>query len=350
MTEVAAVHFDGQTSQSRAITLQFDAAAGTLAVAGADFSRSYPRAAVVIDPPLGRTSRFVHLPDGGRCEVADHAALEAALAGWRSAGGGAWLHRMERSWPLVLAATVLLVAFSWALIRYGLPWGAKRVAFALPAGLTRQLGQETLEAFDHGFFEPSALTASRRAELQRTFREFLAKAGDPTPYRIEFRKAPAFGANAFALPSGDIVITDDLVALAGDDAGLCGVLAHECGHVQHRHALRGVLQNSAVVVVVSLITGDVSSATAFGGAIPTYLMQSKFSREFEQEADDHAVAMLRAAGLDPAHFAALLEQLAAQRKDQFDSRIFDYLSSHPPTQERLRAIRAAAAPAGAHGR
>ena len=340
MTEVPAAYFDGRTSQARAVVLRFDATAGRLEIAGAEPDRSYARNEVAIDSPLGRTHRFVRLADGGHCEVSDQGALEQALAHWRPRHGADLLHRVERSWPLVLAATVVLVAFSWGLIRYGLPWGARRAAFALPENLTRELGHETLEAFDKGLFEPSTLDAQRRAQLQRAFRGFLARAGDPAPYRVEFRKAPSFGANAFALPSGDIVITDDLVNLAANDDELLGVLAHECGHVRYRHALRGVLQNSTVFVVIALITGDVSSATAFGGAIPAYLVQSKFSREFEQEADAHAVAMLRSAGIDPTHLADMLEKLAAQKHGP-NNRVFDYLSSHPPTAERIQAIKAA---------
>ncbi len=340
MTDVPAAYFDGRTSQSRPVLLRVDATTGTLDLVGDNLARHYTRAEVTIDAPLGRTSRFVHFPDGGRCEVPHDAALEQVLDNWMQARGAAWLHRVERSWPLVLAAALVLVALSWVVIRHGLPWGARRVAFALPEKITRELGQETLETFDQGLFKPSTLNAKRRTELQQAFRKFLTKAGDPTPYRIEFRSAPSFGANAFALPSGDIVLTDDLVALATKDEELLGVLAHECGHVHHRHALRGVLQNSTVFVMLALITGDASSATAFSGAVPAYLMQSKFSREFEAEADAHAVDMLKAAGIDPASLATILERLAAQKPGP-EGRIFDYLSSHPPTPERIRAIKGA---------
>lgn len=338
MSDVPAVYFDGQSAVARPVTLRFDAAAGVLEITGGDVALRVPRAELRVDSALGRTHRFIRLASGARCEVGgnDLDALAAALVPWER-GHATWLHRVERSWPLVAGSVVLLAVFGWLAIRYGVPWGARQVAFLLPAGITRELGEETLEAFDGTLFKLSTLPARRQAELQKKFREFIAKSGDADSYRIAFRHSESIGANALALPSGDIVITDDLVELAGNDDELMGVLAHECGHVVHRHALRGVLQNSTVFVVIALITGDVSSATAFGGALPAFLLQTKFSREFEAEADAHAVKMMRAAGLAPSHLAHLLESLA---KKHGESKLtaLKYLSSHPPTPERIKVI------------
>ena len=70
-------------------------------------------------------------------------------------------------------------------------------------------------------------------------------------HRIEFRKS-RIGPNAFALPGGSIVITDELVALVdGDAAVVTGVLGHELGHVRHRDGMRMLLQASAVGVLAS---------------------------------------------------------------------------------------------------
>ena len=92
---------------------------------------------------------------------------------------------------------------------------------------------------------PTTLTHERQIKLRADFDTFLKAAGDTTPYQIEFRAMKGQGANAFALPSGTIVISDELVLLAEDDREIVAVLAHECAHVRHRHVLRAVLQNSA---------------------------------------------------------------------------------------------------------
>ncbi|HEX2854638.1 MAG TPA: M48 family metallopeptidase [Opitutaceae bacterium] len=337
MTEIPATFFDGRTSQPRPVTLRWHAFDGVLEVTGEGVAQRHARRDVAVESRLGRGPRFIRFADGGRCEVASDPAIDEVIATWAPDRAGTLLHRFETNWVLVVVASVFLLAGGWAAIHFGLPWAARRIAFALPAGVTRQLGDQTLAALDKTMLDPSKLDAERQRALQAEFSGFLAKTGDTTPYRIEFRSAREMGANAFALPSGVIVITDELVKLTEDDREIVGVLAHECGHIQHRHALRGVLQNSAVFVVIALITGDVSSATAFGGALPAYLLQSRFSREFEREADAYAVEKMRAASIDTAVLARMLERLAETHGEK-NSKVLGYLGTHPPTPERIQAI------------
>ncbi|MDF3059182.1 MAG: peptidase family [Rariglobus sp.] len=345
---VPATFYDGRTSRARPVTLRF-VGDGTLAVeiAGDGSSQVFHRTQVRVESRLGNGPRFVRLPDDQRCEVSDSDALDAALALWSAPGAAAWLHRVEQSWRLVLASAVVLLALGWGAFAYGVPWGARQVAFMLPEGLLNTLGDETLEAFDRTVFEPTTLDPGRRRELEEKFTGFLKAAGVRDAYRIEFRASARMGPNAFALPSGVIVITDELVQLAASDEEILGVVAHECGHVQCRHILRSVLQNSAIAVVVTLVTGDVSSATALGGAVPAFLLQSRFSREFEAEADAHAVDLMKRAGVPTRHLAVMLERLEAEHRPKVDGEddksggagMMDYISSHPPTGERVKLIR-----------
>ena len=143
------------------------------------------------------------------------------------------------------------------------------------------------------------------------------------------------GANALALPSGTIIVTDDLVTLARDDREIFGVLAHEAGHVDHRHGLRNILQNSIVGLVVAWFIGDVSSIAA---AAPTALLEASYSRELEREADMYAVEVLRTNGIPVRHFAEILRRLDVDSGGSEISRAFDYLSSHPATSERLQQL------------
>lgn len=341
MTEVAAAYFDGRSSQPRPVTARF-APDGWLHLEGEGLQLSFHRAQVRIGARLGRTPRFIHLPGEAHCETPDNDAVDRGLASWGRGGGGRWLHRVEKSWRLVIISCVLLLAFGFVVVRYGLPYAAEKAAHALPASVTNQLGRDTLATLDELWFEPSKLPLERQQDLRRQFAELLAAVGDSYPYRLEFRDSGRMGPNAFALPSGELVMTDALVKLAEDDREIIAVLAHECGHVRHRHVLRAVLQNSAVVVIFTLVTGDLSSATAFGAALPTFLLQSKFSRVFENEADDHAVMYLRKAGYEPKYLADMLERLTKAHRhregDDHGSEILDYLSSHPPTPERKKRI------------
>ncbi|MDR2676001.1 MAG: M48 family metallopeptidase [Opitutaceae bacterium] len=396
-----------------------------------------PRAGVTIDSRLAGANRFVRLPGDAVCEVAgEHTTLlDTALAAWDrpqdavTAAGAApaignftsrrlFLHRLENNWRLALAATALLAAAAAALLFHGMPRAARALAFALPDGIMNLIGSHTLETLDRIAFEPSEIPSDRQRQLHERFDAFLraiatapsrvgpsrpvpsatapsgvggiatasasvvassvaagGSAGGSGARRIVFRSAPRIGANAFALPSGDIVLTDDLVHLAAGDDELLAVLAHECGHVEARHAVRSVIQASFLTLLISFAAGDVTAATTIGGALPAFLLENRFSRDFEREADAIAVRHLKTTGLSPLLLGDILARLetaaaasaaaASDTDDSTDTADGDagnnatvtsgtaaaparsawtaYLGTHPDTGERIRAIREAAA-------
>lgn len=336
MTEIAATYFDGRTAQARPVTLRFESSGG-LRVTGDGVDLTFARGEVRIDSRLGNTSRFIRLPGDARLEVLDNAAVDRALATWGGSRGARWLHRLEASWRLALLAIAVMVLVAYVAIRFGLPIAARRVAFSLPAGVSERIGTDALAVLDKVLFAPSQLPEERREELHARFEEFLQRQPVPRSYELVFRASPRIGANAFALPNGTIVMTDELVALATVDDEIIAVLAHECGHVEGRHALRSILQNSAVVVVFTLATGDMSAASAVGAALPTLLLEAKYSRLFETEADTFGVNALLAAGLDPVHLANILERLTG--KPGATDEMLAYISSHPATGERIETIK-----------
>ncbi len=225
-------------------------------------------------------------------------------------------------------------------LRYVVPSLANHVAFAIPHSLEATLGSNTLSTLDRFIFKPSALKEDRRKELVALFKMVNGDSGNG---RLEFRSCPAMGANAISLPSGIIVMTDDLIELAKTDEELAAVLAHEIGHGRLRHGLRHVLQNSVTVLVISTLTGDLMSVTSFSAALPTALVDASFSREFEREADDAAITWMQSAGVDAQQYAAILTRLEEQHTalksiSGSEQKFNNYFSSHPDTKERIKRI------------
>jgi Zn-dependent protease with chaperone function len=119
------------------------------------------------------------------------------------------------------------------------------------------------------------------------------------------------------------------------------VLAHEIGHVERRHSLRHIVQNSVTAAVAAAFTSDVSSLTLAVSGIPVLLAQAKYSREFETEADTFAFALLKKNDISPENFATLMERLSAKRNPRSEGSMA-FLSTHPVTAERIARARAAA--------
>ena len=55
------------------------------------------------------------------------------------------------------------------------------------------------------------------------------------PYKYSFTVVGVNYVNAFALPAGTVFVTAPLLAMAGSEAELAGVVGHEIGHIQARH-------------------------------------------------------------------------------------------------------------------
>lgn len=331
---VAAQYFDGITAAAQAVTLTLDGEC--LQLRGEVLAREWPMRDVKVSERLGNTPRRIVFPDGGHCEVSDHVALDALLkqGGYRQG----WLDGMQHSLRWALLSALLVVVIFAAAYRYLLPWGAEVVAQSLPPAMLQKMGASTLQTLDKLMLQPSQLAPARQQALRDAYAKLSPLPDAQLDYRIKFRSAPKIGPNAFALPDGNIVMLDQLVALTQNDDEILAVLAHERGHVEQRHALRMVLQSSAVGLAMTWYMGDVSSLLA---TVPAMLVQASYSRDMEREADAYAARTLQMNAKSPCLLPDMLLKLeAAHAKRQAEARkedggsVMDYLSGHPATQER----------------
>lgn len=235
---------------------------------------------------------------------------------------------------------VVLALLAVASCRYGVPVLASAAAERVPDGVVDFVGEQVLRGFDSGAFEPSTLDPPRQAAVVRRFSQLRFPPGaSPAEYDIVFRRSPSVGANAMALPSGTIVVTDGLVELSGHEDEIIAVLAHEAGHVTHRHGLRLMFQSSFASLWLTWMLGDVSGLAAGASSA---LLDAKYSRDFERDADAFAIALLDDNQIPRDHFVRMLERLeeAGRRSGAAGGGgVFNYLSSHPITSERIESIK-----------
>jgi Zn-dependent protease with chaperone function len=259
--------------------------------------------------------------------------------------------RAQQHWRSTLVALVLLVAVGAAGYRWGVPAAARGLVALLPVAADQAVGARALESVQGRWLKPTQLPLARQEALRTAFAQMVARAwpapgpggagpNDAPGYTLRFHAATRdLGPNAFALPGGDIVITDELVALlAGHDDTLLGVMAHELGHVQHRHGMHALAQFTLLSTATSIALGDFSSVLA---VLPAWLAQMGYSRDAEREADAVAVRLLQASGRSPAVMVVLFERLA-ERPDAEEGPPLA-LASHPADEERKRYFRNAAA-------
>jgi Zn-dependent protease with chaperone function len=315
-----------------------------------------------VQAKLGATKRVIDLPNGGRLEASDITELELVMpskqnAFWRG------LHYLENHLGWVFVAMLATVFAGWLFLQFGVPTLAEYVAKATPLEMEAKLGEQALEGLDSqfGYFTKSKLDAKNKASISVALAKLCVAMKDCPKYRLEFRAGGMIGANAFALPGGIMVVTDELVKLAKNDTEIIAVLAHELGHVKRRHAFRQSIQGVLSGLILAAVTGDVS---AVASGLPAALMQMRYSRLHESEADNFALTALQKACLPPRAFADILMRLETQmhetytkkspnnktQKNQAETKneknlerqsnhkdvVSEMLATHPDTQARVK--------------
>jgi Zn-dependent protease with chaperone function len=297
----------------------------------ADSEREAPLAAIAVSDRLGSTPRRLRFDDDAVFETSDNDGVDRALAlvGHRHFSGH--VARWEGRWRIAIGSVVAVVLIAVLFIRFGVPLMASAAARLLPASVDRAISMQGLELLDRTMLGASTLPPKRQQALRDRFDAMTRPLNDGHIYKLELREGGPLKANAFALPDGTIVMTDELVKLSQNDDELVAVLAHEIGHVRGRHALRMLLQASGVAAITLAVYGDVASTSALAASIPTVLINAKHSRQFEQEADIFAKQWLHEHNIPEQRFDDMLCRLE-QSSPSGDE--LKYLRSHPATDER----------------
>ncbi len=327
--------FDGRSSAPRSVTLDLEPG-GLLRLRSDSWQASYALRDFAVSERVGNIPRRLTFTDGTTCELDDNDALDAWLAAAGNRSFEQRVHGFERRWQWAAAAVLLALVGGWLFVTRGLPALSQRAVALLPRSVDRYVGSNGLQLMDKSVFEPTQLQPARVAQLRALFADVAADAHLPG-MRLELRRGGRLGANAFALPSGIVVMTDELVAAAQDDRELEAVLAHEVGHVLHRHALRMLVQSSGTALVMAGVLGDASSVSGLVSSLPVVLVNARYSRDFESQADDYAFTWMDTHQVDRHWFNDILQRLEAQRGSAQESGVMSYFDSHPRTAERLRS-------------
>ena len=287
-----------------------------------------------ISARVGRIPRRISFADGSLFETEDNDAVDLWL---KKHGKSGFVHELERFHPRLLAFVAAVFLFAGVIYRFAVPALVEVAVLVTPPAVTQWMASGTLLSLDKAVFSESALPEERQTEIRNAFNQVAALSSRGVAgYNLNFRQGGAIGPNAFALPDGTLVITDELIELAdGDMDMIIGVLAHEIGHVEQEHSLRQLYRAAGVAGLIMLIAGDVGAAGEDILTSGAALMSLSHSRDAENEADRISVELMAKAGRDPRaigrFFARLEEKLGLDGDSSF-------LSTHPGTAERRQAI------------
>lgn len=159
---------------------------------------------------------------------------------------------------------------------------------------------------------------------------------------LNFKVYQTTDINAFACPDGSVRVYTGIMDLLNDDE-LMGVIGHEIGHVMLHHsrkALQKQLNTSAVIDAASSASSRIAALSESQlGAIGETLLNAKYSRKQETEADEAGYNFLVKNGRNPWGMVSAFEKMQSlEGSGTMSGTIAKMFSSHPDTAARIKAM------------
>lgn len=291
---------------------------------------------MVVSDHIGSIPRRISFADGGLFETTDNDAVDTLLREHRR-NRAVWIHELERFHPRLIVLVLAVFLFSALIYRYAIPALVEVAVWATPPVVGDMMSAGTLASLDKTVLGPSKLPAEQQQKISDAFGKLASfSSRGREGYHLYFRDGGYIGPNAFALPDGSLVITDQLIGMAGSDTDMIlGVLAHEIGHVEKHHALRQMYRAAGTAGLIMLIAGDIGSGGHEVLTDGAALLSLSYSRDAEAEADRVSVELMAKAGHDPTAIGRFFALLEDKLGDHANTSMF---STHPGTPERRKAI------------
>ncbi|MBI1384505.1 MAG: M48 family metalloprotease [Rhizobiales bacterium] len=326
---------DGKTAASYQARVSF--AANGIRVARGDTGREevWPIDSVWTSAPVRRHHLDVLLHSrtspGTALFIEDDDFAEALLARMPHVGRKAHLWRFARPGLAVAAGVAVVAGVFWA---FDLS-PARALANLMPSSFREKAGESVFLAVASE--RKICDTTEGNAAVERLVSRLTENAGPMQRFDVDVVDWNIN--NAFALPGGRVVLTKGLVTNAQSPDEVAGVLAHEIGHAVHLHPETAMVRALGLTVAAKIVFAGGSDTLASAGAL---LLQLRYSRDAEREADEEGLRLLRAAGISPAPLGDFFERITKDTGEAGNSTLasgLELLSTHPAVAERIVAIR-----------
>lgn len=340
---IAARYHDGLTAEVHLVGLEYESlgSVGTLVIRSEDSAELARWPADELYAVHGRKDELRlaanGLPTGARVVVRGRADVARVLATIPQ------LHEKRRKQTgrevrIAATATVALAGVIVAYL-YGVPLLASRIVGLVPAAWEQSLGETVARQMEASLGADGGMQAcdpDPKSLANRAIARFGAAVleGSGSPFDLDIMVVRSDIPNAFALPGGKVYFFSALLAQARTQDEFAGVLAHEIGHVAHRHGMEQLVSTAGTGALIGFILGDLTGISVAAGLGAT-IIDARFSRDSERQADAFAAHVADRMDFNPAGLADLINRVGAD--DEF-ARALALLSTHPLTDDRKAAL------------
>lgn len=234
----------------------------------------------------------------------------------------------------VVGAGLAVIALAFVTYQWGVQTFTTVLTSAIPASWEEGLGDLVLAELAP---EDTLCTDTSTVAVVERITNALLSAEPDFPYTSSVVVVRSEEFNAAALPGARILIYSDLLSKAGTPEELAGVLAHELQHAQLRHPMQATIRGLSTSALITLVAGGDGAVRGVLTAAST-LDQLRYGRNQEEAADRQAVELLQRARIDGRGMLRFLAR-AQQEESRAAAAVPRYLSTHPPTADRIEGLR-----------
>jgi beta-barrel assembly-enhancing protease len=333
--KATANYFDGKSA--RDCQVDVIAGSGTIMFSGNQTPETIWSIAGLhaIDPPSpGQPYRLTHDQNpGARLIIRDASFVESLVAQSSHLKGGYSKSDISHIVGWTLGGLAIFTAVGYIFMAL-LP---DKVAQVLPEAWRERVGKQMETSLTSG--SKACSSTEGNAALGAMIANLAEGQADMPPISVHIYDLPIL--NAFAVTGGNIIITRELIEKAGGPDEVAGVLAHEIGHVAHRHPEAQLIRMTGLQVLASVFTGSKGGDTTTSIAGIAALLS--YSRTAEAEADAYARDTLGNASIDPLalkRFFETIVKLEDEKKDKSPtlSALGGLFATHPGTEDRIKLI------------
>ncbi len=323
-----ATYHDGITAKANEVVLFFDIETGELTFDQNGEIKKWAPYTYHFEK-RGATLILFNGQDYSNFEVKDPGFAVPFLQRFDGIAQASFYTRMIRAgFAAHIGLALVTLGIIFFMSQYAIPFASEKAVYLIPPSFDDQIGET--------YYYEYMRYADVHADKTRLVQKFANRLKLDNQKKIRITVVNSWEVNAFALPSGHVVVYTGILDKMERYEELAALLTHEVSHVNQRHSMRALLRELSGKLFLSAILGDVSRFTDILISNADQLKGLSYSRKLETEADTEGMKLMKKNQVNSIGFQLLFEKLSQETRGMEPP---EFLNTHPLSKDRIRAAK-----------
>jgi beta-barrel assembly-enhancing protease len=323
-----AIYHDGICAKANELELSFDIETGELYFEHDNLKKSWAPYSYHFEK-RGATLILFNARDYSNFEISDPAFAVPFLQRFDGIAQASFYTRLIRAgFAAHVGLALITLGIIYFMSQHAIPFASEKAVYLIPPSFDDKIG----ETYYNEFIQFNYVDENKTKLVQK----FVDKMELDNKKKIKITVVNSYEVNAFALPSGHVVVYTGILDQMERYEELAALVSHEVSHINKRHSMRALLRELSGQLFFSAILGDVSRFTDILMSNANELKGLSYSRNLETEADREGMKLMRKNKINIVGFQLLFERLSAVTKGAEPP---EFLNTHPLSSDRIKAAK-----------